>query len=92
MFVEVLVEEDDPPELELELEEELDVGVGVGVGVEEAQVCFVTVVLFKVIAPFLAKSLPLTVELPSSVIDVKASIFPIRVVDVPRVAEDPTCQ
>jgi hypothetical protein len=57
-----------------------------------AQVDFVMVVLFKVTAPFLARSLPLTVELPSSVIDVKASTFPIRVVEVPNVADDPTCQ
>ena len=63
-----------------------------GVGVGEAQVCFVTVVLFNVTAAFFARSLPLTVELPSSVIDSEASTFPTRVVEVPRVAEDPTSQ
>lgn len=57
-----------------------------------AHVDFTTLVLFNVTAPFLARSLPLTTELPSSVIDVKASTFPIRFVPVPRVAEEPTCQ
>ncbi len=60
--------------------------------VPAAHVCFITAVLFNVTAPFLAKSLPLTVELPLSVIDVKASTFPLRAVEVPRVAEEPTCQ
>ena len=88
----------------MEVEEEVGVGLGVGVevaagsvvgvGVEvaAAHVCFVMAVLFNVTAPFLARSLPLTVEPPLSVIVVKASIFPTRVVEVPRVAEEPTCQ
>lgn len=48
----------EPPELEVELEDEL-----------EAHVDFVTVVLFNVTAAMRARSLPLTVELPLSVID-----------------------
>lgn len=87
-----MVTEDDPPP---ELEDELAAVVGVGVGapaVPAAHVFFVIVVLFNVTAPFLARSLPLTVELLSSVIDVRASTLPIRVVEVPRVADEPTCQ
>ncbi len=83
------VEEEEPPEEDDELEDELEV--------VEAQVDLVTVVWFNVTAPVIsvvlaARSLPLTVELPLSVIVVKARIFPIKEVDVPRVAEDPTCQ
>lgn len=86
-------EEDDPPELELELEVEVEVETTAGAPVvPAAQFCFVIVVPFSVTAPFLARSLPFTVEPPSSVIDVRASIFPIRVVVVPNVAEEPTCQ
>ena len=83
-------------ELEVELEEEdVDepgVGVGDGVAVGAVHVCFVTVVLLNVTAPVLARSLPFTVEPPSSVIVADARIFPTNVVDFPRVAEEPTFQ
>ena len=49
-------------------------------------------VLFNVTAPFLARSLPLTVEPPSSVIEVRARMVPVKEVVVPSVAELPTCQ
>lgn len=98
----------EPPELEdEELEDELEVGdvagvgvgvgVAVGVGVGVTHVDLATVVLFNVTAPVLstvlpAKSLPSTVELPLSVIDVYARMFPTNEVLVPRVTELPTCQ
>lgn len=82
--------EDDPPE-ELEVEEvELEL---VEPAVPAAHPEITTLVLFNVTAPFLAKSLPFTVEPPSfAVMVVKASTFPIRVEEDPIVAEDPTCQ
>jgi hypothetical protein len=46
----------------------------------------------KVTAPFRAKARPSTVAVVFSVIDVKARMFPLKVVFVPRVAELPTCQ
>ena len=87
-------DEEDPPELELELELELVIAaVAAGAPVvPAAHVDLVMELLFNVTAPFLARSLPLTVELPLSVIDVKASTFPLSWVVVPRVAEKPTCQ
>jgi hypothetical protein len=85
-------------ELEVELvEEDVDepgvgVGVGDGVAVGAVHVCFLTVVLLNVTAPVLARSLPFTVEPPSSVIVADARIFPTNVVDFPRVTEEPTFQ
>src|SRR3970282_1004735 len=46
-----------------------------------------TVVLFSVAAPFLARSLPLIVEPPSSEIDARARKFPTMVLPVPIVTE-----
>lgn len=56
------------------------------------QVCFVTVVLFRVTAAPFANSLPFIVEPPLSVIESAASMFPTKVEEVPMVAEDPTIQ
>jgi len=52
----------------------------------------VTVLLSSVTAPLRAKSLPSTVAFVLAVIDVRARMFPLNVVAVPRVAELPTCQ
>src|SRR5664280_1809420 len=80
------------PVEEEELEVELEERVGPP-AVPAAHVCFVTWVLLNVIAPAVfTRSLPLTVEPPLSVIADEASIFPTRLVDVPRVAAEPTCQ
>jgi hypothetical protein len=68
----------------------VDVGVCVGVGVfvaAAAQTGRFMVVLFSVTAWFLARSLPLIVEPPSSVIEARANIFPTKVLFVPRVVD-----
>jgi hypothetical protein len=56
------------------------------------QVARVTTLLSIVTAPFRARVRPSTVVLVFSVIDVKARMFPLKLVFVPRVAELPICQ
>ena len=70
--------------------EEVDELVVLESGVVQAGT--VMVVLLSTTSAFLASSLPLTVELPLSVIDVKAIIVPTKVEPVPSVAELVTCQ
>jgi hypothetical protein len=48
--------------------------------------------LSSVTAPTRARSLPSTVAPVVAVIDIRARMFPLNVVVVPRVAELPTCQ
>jgi hypothetical protein len=52
----------------------------------------VTWLLSSVTAPFRAKALPVTLAPVFRVMLVSATMFPARVVPVPRVAELPTCQ
>jgi hypothetical protein len=67
-------------------------GEGDGEG-EAAHVALVMVLESNVTAPFRARVRPFTtVALVFSVIDVKARMFPLKAVFVPRVAELPTCQ
>ena len=77
-----------PPPAELELAPDAE---EVAVVVVE-QVETITVVLFIDTAPFLAKSLPWTVEPPLSVTETRAKILPTKFEPVPRVAELVTCQ
>ena len=60
--------------------------------VDTAQFDFVTTLVSRVTDPFWASSLPSTVVPVTAVNDVNAKIFPMKEVDVPRVAELPTCQ
>jgi hypothetical protein len=64
------------------------VGETVGVGAAGIPIVFVS----NVTAPFLANNLPSNVALVVAVIDVNASMLPLKTDEVPRVAEDPTCQ
>lgn len=105
---ELLLEPELESEVETEVEVGVEVGVvvesevGVGVGVVEmvgvgvrvgaVQIALETVLLSKVTAPFRAKTLPVTVALVFRVMEVKAKIFPLKLVVVPSVAELPVCQ
>src|SRR4029077_3061906 len=52
----------------------------------------VIVLVSNVTAPFRANALPSSVAPVASVIDVRASMFPLKTEVVPKVAELPTCQ
>jgi len=57
-----------------------------------AHVALVTMLPSSVTAPLRANTLPSTLAPVLSVADVNAKIFPLKVDDVPSVAELPTCQ
>ena len=52
----------------------------------------VIVLVSNVTGPYRAKALPSSVAPVASVIDVRASMFPLKTEVVPRTAELPTCQ
>lgn len=69
------------------------VAVSVGVGVTAAaQTSLVMVLLSRVTAPLRASSWPLKEALVFAVMLVRAKTFPVKSLEVPKVAEEPTCQ
>jgi hypothetical protein len=68
-------------------------GVAVGVGVTAAaHTSLVMVLVSRVTAPLRARSWPLKVAPVVAVIEVSANTWPVKSDEVPKVADEPTCQ